>query len=227
MTDALQRAKELLVAARRERETRYAPLRRGAAPSVSQLPTTPRLSVPAITARRDKTVVLGRDGNGIAFTLDETSRREHMVVSGTTGGGKSTLFANMARQDIENGHGVLFVDPHGNHPDSGYRRLLTWLGESGTAKSRPVHLIDPNAGTHCTGFNPLALPEGHHPTVIAEAALEAFERLWGDENPDAKPNHPAAFAGGLRRAGGARTDPRRSHGGARPRRWGWLARAFG
>jgi hypothetical protein len=143
--------------------------------------------LPAITARRGKTIVLGRDGNGIAFTLDETSRREHMHVVGTTGGGKSTLFATMARQDIENGHGVLFVDPHGNHPESGYRRLLTWLGESGIAKSRPVHLIDPNAATHCTGFNPLALPEGHHPTVIAEAALEAFERLWGDENPDSKP----------------------------------------
>ncbi len=110
-----------------------------------------------------------------------------MVVSGTTGGGKSTLLTSMARQDIENGHGILFVDPHGNHKDSGYRRLLTWLGESGIAKTRPVHLIDPNAATHCTGFNPLALPEGHHPTVIAEAALEAFERLWGDENPDAKP----------------------------------------
>ena len=138
-------------------------------------------------ARRGKTVVLGRDGNGIAFTLDETSRREHMHVIGTTGGGKSTLFTTMARQDIENGHGVLFVDPHGNHEDSGYRRLLTWLVESGVSKTRPVHLIDPNVGTHVTGFNPLALPNGHHPTVIAEAALEAFERLWGDENPDSKP----------------------------------------
>ena len=143
--------------------------------------------MPAIIASRGKTVVLGRDGNGIAFTLDETSRREHMVCSGTTGGGKSNLFANMALQDMENGHGTFFGDPHGNHPDSGYRRLLTWVGESGIAKTRPVHIIDPNAGTHCTGFNPLALPEGHHPTVIAEAALEAFERLWGDENSDAKP----------------------------------------
>jgi Helicase HerA, central domain/Type IV secretion-system coupling protein DNA-binding domain len=187
MSGTLQRAKELLVTARREREARYAPLRRRAAPSVSAPATMPQPSVPAITMRRGKSVVLGRDGNGIAFTLDETSRREHMVVSGTTGGGKSTLFTNMARQDIENGHGVLFLDPHGSHRDSGYRRLLTWLGESGIAKTRPVHVIDPNAGTHCTGFNPLALPKGHHPTVIAEAALEAFERLWGDENPDSKP----------------------------------------
>lgn len=187
MTDALRRAQELLGAARREREARYVPLRRRAAPSVRSPPSMPRPSLPAITMSRGKTIVLGRDGNGIAFSLDETSRREHMVVSGTTGGGKSTLFAHMARQDIENGYGVLFVDPHGSHPESGYRRLLTWLGESGIAKSRPVHLIDPNAGSHTTGFNPLALPDDHHPTVIAEAALEAFERLWGDENPDSKP----------------------------------------
>jgi hypothetical protein len=157
----------------------------------------PVSSVPS-RALSGKTIVLGRDGNGIAFTLDETSRREHMHVVGTTGGGKSTLFSHMARQDIENGRGVLFIDPHGSHRDSGYRRLLTWLAESGIAKTRPVHLIDPNAGTHCTGFNPLALPADHHPTVVAEAGLEAFERLWGDEDPDSKPTIqrllPAVFA---------------------------------
>ena len=112
MSRALQRAQELLAAARREREARYAPLRRRAAPPPSAPSAIPRPSAPAITTRRGKTIVLGRDGNGIAFTLDETSRREHMVMSGTTGGGKSNLLATMARQDIENGHGILFVDPH-------------------------------------------------------------------------------------------------------------------
>jgi hypothetical protein len=192
MSRLRDRAAELLGAARREREARYPGHRHRLVSMPLPLPTlnpvsSAHVSLPGGAVRRPKTVVLGRDGNGIAFELDETSRREHMHVIGTTGGGKSTLFFHMARQDIENGHGVLFIDPHGHHADSGYRRLLTWLGESGIAKDRPIHLIDPNAGTHCTGFNPLALPEGHHPTVIAEAALEAFERIWGDENPDSKP----------------------------------------
>jgi hypothetical protein len=192
------RSQELLAAARREREARHPPRRRAAtAPPAPGHSPVSLLQLP-IRARIGRTIVLGRDGNGIAFELDETSRREHMHCVGTTGGGKSTLLFHMARQDIENGNGICFVDPHGNHPDSGYRRLVAWLAESGVAKTRPVHLIDPNAGTHCTGFNPLALPEGHHPAVIAEAGLEAFERLWGDEDPDAKPTIqrllPAVFA---------------------------------
>jgi Helicase HerA, central domain len=186
-----ERAKALVAAARKERHGRY-PHHRRSAPS----PTPPSPApVPKRTAPvkigAGKTIVLGRDGKGVAFELDETSRREHMHVIGTTGGGKSTLLVHMARQDIENGRGILFVDPHGNHPDSGYRRLLTWLVESGTAQRRTIHLIDPNAGSHTTGFNPLALPTDEdppvHPTVIAEAALEAFQRLWGDEDPDSKP----------------------------------------
>lgn len=191
MSDMRSRARELLAAARREREARYPPRRRAPTPSLS--PSSVPIRIPS-----GKTIVLGRDGNGMAFALDDTSRREHMHVIGTTGGGKSTLFSHMARQDMENGHGVLYIDPHGSHRDSGYRRLLTWVAESGIAKTRPVHLIDPNAGTHCTGFNPLALPADHHPTVVAEAGLEAFERLWGDEDPDSKPTIqrllPAVFA---------------------------------
>lgn len=39
--------------------------------------------------------------------------RRHMYVVGKTGAGKSTLMQNMALQDIEAGHGVCVVDPHG------------------------------------------------------------------------------------------------------------------
>ena len=210
MSDMRSRARELLAAARREREARYPPRRRAPTPSLS--PSSVPIRIPS-----GKTIVLGRDGNGMAFALDDTSRREHMHVIGTTGGGKSTLFSHMARQDMENGHGVLYIDPHGSHRDSGYRRLLTWVAESGIAKTRPVHLIDPNAGTHCTGFNPLALPADHHPAVVAEAGLEAFERLWGDEDPELQTDHPAPAAGSVCRASRARIDLGRGHGGARPR----------
>jgi len=94
VTEALQRARELLVVARRERETRYAPLRRRAAPVVSSSTATFQPSAPAITASRGKTIVLGRDGNGIAFSLDDRKQR-----------GRSTgaaLFAPSVRRLMKN-----------------------------------------------------------------------------------------------------------------------------
>lgn len=39
------------------------------------------------------------------------------------------------------------------------------------------------------------MPAGHDPAVVAEATLEAFERLWGDEDPDSKPTIQRVLAG--------------------------------
>ena len=44
---------------------------------------------------------------------------------GKTGYGKSTLLENMAIQDIQNGEGICFVDPHG----SSTKKLLKYVPE--------------------------------------------------------------------------------------------------
>lgn len=46
--------------------------------------------------------------------LAPDDRRRHMYIIGQTGTGKSTLMKNMVPQDIEDGHGVCIVDPHGD-----------------------------------------------------------------------------------------------------------------
>jgi flagellar biosynthesis GTPase FlhF len=47
----------------------------------------------------------------IGIKLDD--RRRHFYVMGKTGVGKTTLIKNLAIQDIRNGHGLAFLDPHG------------------------------------------------------------------------------------------------------------------
>ena len=47
----------------------------------------------------------------------DSDRLRHTYMIGKTGVGKSTLFANMALQDILNFHGVCFIDPHGESID--------------------------------------------------------------------------------------------------------------
>ena len=48
------------------------------------------------------------------FGIKAKDRPRHMYVIGKTGMGKSTLLENMAIQDIQNGEGVGFIDPHGS-----------------------------------------------------------------------------------------------------------------
>jgi len=45
--------------------------------------------------------------------LDE-DRRRHMYVIGMTGTGKTTIMTNMMVQDVKDGHGCAFIDPHGD-----------------------------------------------------------------------------------------------------------------
>jgi len=45
-------------------------------------------------------------------------RLRHMYVIGQTGTGKSVFLKNMAIQDIQNGEGVCFIDPHGSDVDA-------------------------------------------------------------------------------------------------------------
>ncbi|KKT61275.1 MAG: hypothetical protein UW55_C0034G0001, partial [Candidatus Giovannonibacteria bacterium GW2011_GWA2_44_26] len=46
-----------------------------------------------------------------------------MYIIGKTGMGKTTLLENMAVQDIQNGEGMAFIDPHGDTAE----RLLDFV----------------------------------------------------------------------------------------------------
>lgn len=154
-----------------------------------------RAKYPALAGRppaplpSDRTAIVpGRHEGGGPLVLPLGARLEHMQVIGTTGAGKTKFLEHCIRQDIIDGRGVCVVDPHGNHPDSLYRSLLCWMERRGFTASRTVHLIDPNAGTHITGLNPLARPTPDYDfSVVAEAMQEALERLWGEEDMNTKP----------------------------------------
>lgn len=71
----------------------------------------------------DKGVLLGYNvfrGVKKEIRLGDIDRRRHVYIIGQTGSGKSTLLENMALQDMLEGKGFAFVDPHG---DSAQRLL--------------------------------------------------------------------------------------------------------
>jgi len=62
-------------------------------------------------------LILGRNiyrGEERVVKIKEDDRRRHLYIIGQTGTGKSVFLKNMIRQDIENGEGVAFIDPHGD-----------------------------------------------------------------------------------------------------------------
>jgi type IV secretory pathway VirB4 component len=59
------------------------------------------------------------------FGIKALDRTRHTYVIGKTGYGKSTLLENMAIQDIQNGEGICFVDPHGSSAE----KLLKYVPE--------------------------------------------------------------------------------------------------
>ncbi len=46
--------------------------------------------------------------------IKRNDRRRHIYVIGQTGTGKTTLLKNIAEQDMKNGDGICFIDPHGD-----------------------------------------------------------------------------------------------------------------
>jgi hypothetical protein len=139
---------------------------------------------------------LGHDERGDAVTIPPRTMLEHCLVVGATGGGKTKLLEHMIRQDALNGRGLCVLDPHGSHPGSLFKSVLSWLHQQGLTRSRTVHLIDPNVSTHVTGFDPLALPDpDYDPAVIADAVLEAIEKLWNEETGATKPTLQRVLSG--------------------------------
>lgn len=68
----------------------------------------------------DKGIVLGYNvfrGTKKRINLDPADRRRHMYVVGQTGTGKSVFLKNCAVQDMLNGDGFCFIDPHGDAVD--------------------------------------------------------------------------------------------------------------
>jgi Type IV secretion-system coupling protein DNA-binding domain len=108
-----------------------------------------------------------------SFSLTLEERLRHVYVGGKTGVGKSTLLYNLAATDIEAGHGVCFIDPHGDEVE----RLLDAI-----PKSRINDVIYFNVADRDfpVSFNPIAgLPERQRPRRVSDL-VSSFAHVWHD-----------------------------------------------
>jgi hypothetical protein len=109
-------------------------------------------------------------------TLDLESRFAHTWILGGSGTGKSTLLANLVLQDIEAGHGVAVLDPHGDLIDD----IVARIPEE---RVREVILFDPADAEYPIGFNILDARTEIERNLLASDLVAIFRRFatsWGD-----------------------------------------------
>lgn len=74
-------------------------------------------TAPAPFESREGAVSIGLNeyrGDVTRVFMKEIDRMRHLYVIGQTGTGKTGILLNMIAQDIKNGEGVCYIDPHGN-----------------------------------------------------------------------------------------------------------------
>lgn len=107
------------------------------------------------------------------FGIKMDDRRRHMYVIGKTGMGKTNLLENLAIQDIQKGHGIAFIDPHGDTAE----KLI---------KAIPSHRINdviyfnPADQDFPIAFNVMekVAPEYRH--LVASGLVGVFKKIWAD-----------------------------------------------
>ncbi len=108
------------------------------------------------------------------FGIKASDRSRHVYIIGKTGMGKSTLLENMAAQDLKNGNGMCFIDPHG----SAIETLIDYIPEE---RIEDVILFAPGDTENPISFNVMedVGPEKRH--LVAQGLLSAFKKIWGAE----------------------------------------------
>ena len=112
-------------------------------------------------------------GQEVSFGIKAKDRQRHMYVVGKTGMGKSTLLENMAAQDIQNGEGMAFIDPHGSAAET----LLEYVPEH---RVKDVVYFAPFDLEHPISFNVMedVGPDKRH--LVVSGLMSTFKKIWVD-----------------------------------------------
>lgn len=120
-------------------------------------------------------IAIGTDPTGRPFSIDTT---RHINLEGMSGVGKSTLLVNLFIEHLRQGHGGLFLDPHGDTADQ-IARLIP------KNRMRDFIWIDPDA-THVPPFNPLYFTTPDELELGKQSLFTILKSLagsaWGDES---------------------------------------------
>ncbi|MDB4984533.1 MAG: hypothetical protein JWM20_712 [Patescibacteria group bacterium] len=111
------------------------------------------------------------------FGIKPEDRTKHMYIIGKTGTGKSTFLENLIVQDIQNGNGLAFIDPHGSSAEALLDHIPEWRLDD-------VIYFNPSDMEWPIAFNPLEDPGPEKRHLVSDGLMSVFKKVW-----------PEAFSG--------------------------------
>ncbi|XKT75415.1 MAG: type IV secretory system conjugative DNA transfer family protein [Patescibacteria group bacterium UBA2103] len=112
-------------------------------------------------------------GRNTPFGIRKGDRTRHMYVIGKTGMGKSTLLENLAIQDINNGEGLAFIDPHGSTAET----LLDYIPEH---RVKDVVYFAPFDLDNPIAFNVMEDVGYDKRHLVVSGLMSTFKKIWVD-----------------------------------------------
>ena len=109
----------------------------------------------------------------VTFGIKAKDRTKHVYVIGKTGMGKSALLENMAVQDIKNGEGMAFIDPHGKTAEL----LLEYVPEH---RQKDVVYFAPFDTDFPVAFNVLESVDPDKRHLVVSGLMSTFKKIWQD-----------------------------------------------
>ena len=107
------------------------------------------------------------------FGIKTDDRRRHVYLVGKTGMGKTVMMENMAIQDIQEGKGIGFVDPHGEAAE----KLLDFVPQS---RINEVVYFNPADLDFPIAFNVMEKVDTSHRHLVASGLMGVFKKIWPD-----------------------------------------------
>ncbi|MEK7519430.1 MAG: CxxC-x17-CxxC domain-containing protein [Patescibacteria group bacterium] len=107
------------------------------------------------------------------FGIKPDDRRRHVYIVGKTGMGKTVVMENMAIQDIQNGRGIGFIDPHGEASE----RLLDFVPAS---RVNDVIYFNPADLDFPIAFNVMERVGFEQRHLVASGLMGVFKKIWPD-----------------------------------------------
>jgi len=108
----------------------------------------------------------------IPFGIKRQDRRRHLYCVGKSGSGKSKMIQLLVKTDLEQGHGVGVLDPHGDLVDE----ILTLVPKH---RVKDVVLFDPSDLEYPPSFNPLEQVPEELKMRVTIGFIEIFKKLFG------------------------------------------------
>ncbi|RJQ34990.1 type IV secretory system conjugative DNA transfer family protein [Candidatus Parcubacteria bacterium] len=110
-------------------------------------------------------------GKSTYVRIKDDDRRRHMYEIGQTGTGKSVFMESLIKQDIEAGHGVCVVDPHGELVE----KILTHVPKE---RAEDVIIFDPADTSRPMAMNMLEFSTQDQKTFVINEMINIFDKLY-------------------------------------------------